>query len=304
MEIFGDYELGARLGSGGMCEVFRAHKLGSDREVALKRLHAAMEEQPEVVDLFLTEADVGVLVYHRNLVHYLDSGEVDGHYWVAMELVDGVDLNKALLKRSDEGVPLDLGVALYIGMELLAGLDHLHQARSPQGRPFDLVHRDVTPDNVFLSRAGEVKLADLGIAKINALDSVTSVLGGMKGKLTFMAPEQVRGERLDGRADQFAAALILYELITGARPFARRDLESDQELAQRVANAEIIPAIKHEPGLPSSLDKALRRALHAKPKKRFDSCGELRDELRVIATDEGLQCGAAELAAWLKQLKI
>jgi len=301
MERFGPFTLHERIGAGGMCEIHRAQRDGEAGVVALKRLHADMEEQPEVLDLFLTEADVAVLLRHPNLVTAFESGEVDGRYYIAMELVDGLDLGRALRLGIARGEIIDLPLAVHIAVEICRGLAHLHQARSPAGRPFDLIHRDVSPENVFLSRSGEVKVADFGLAKLGSLETVTSVYGTIKGKLAYMAPEQIRGDRLDRRTDLFAVALILYELLTGQRPLARREEESDAAHALRVRDADIPRARKLEPELPRALDKLLRRALQRRPWRRLAGCDVFADALddwrRKAAAERGPQHVSSYLAA-------
>ncbi|MBN2357881.1 MAG: serine/threonine protein kinase [Deltaproteobacteria bacterium] len=301
-ERFGPYELIERIGAGGMCEVFRARCDGSDRPVALKRLHRELEQQPAAVDLFLTEADLAVLLRHPNLVNAHDSGEIDGRYYIAMELIDGLDLAHAQLRALERGLAIEVALAVHIATEVCRGLDYLHRATSPAGRPFGLVHRDVSPDNVFLTRQGQVKLADLGIAKLGQLETVTTVVGGVKGKLTYMAPEQVRGEQLDLRTDLFAVALILYELVTGHRPYARREGELDVDLALRVRDASLPAPRKLEPELHPDLDAILRRALQRRPRRRQQSCAELADALESHALMTHAVRGAADVARWVAQL--
>lgn len=282
MERFGPFTLLQRIGAGGMCEVFRARRDGAAGDVALKRLHEEMEQRPDVLDLFLTEADVAVLLHHPNLVDTYESGEVAGHYFITMELVDGLDLGRAQRLGPARGVIVDVPLALHIAAEICRGLAYLHAARSPAGRAFGLVHRDVSPENVFLTRAGEVKVADFGLAKLGALETVTSLYGTVKGKLSYMSPEQMRGDGVDARTDLFAAALILYELVTGHRPYARREEESEAAHALRIRDAVFPRARKLEPTLPRALDRALRRALQRKPKKRFADCSAFAAALDKI----------------------
>lgn len=303
MEQLGPYQLIQRIGSGGMCEVFRARRQGMDHDVALKRLHAEMESQASAVDLFLTEADLGVMLKHPNLVNSLESDEDQGHYYIAMELVDGMDLAKVLRLAAQQAQPLDVPLALYITIQLCTALHYLHNACGPSGRHFGIVHRDVSPENIFVTRAGIVKLADFGIAKIGRLESVTTLLGGVKGKLSYMSPEQIRGEDLDARSDMFSAALILYELLSGVKPYALRSGESDLQQALRVREADILPISKFEPELPVELVQALRQALHKKPKKRFASCEEFSFELENLIVAKNWLRNADDLAGYFAKLK-
>ncbi|MFH1810821.1 MAG: serine/threonine-protein kinase [Pseudomonadota bacterium] len=303
MERLGRYNLIERIGSGGMCDVYRARKDGHREDVALKRLRPEMEAQSKALDLFLTEADISVLLHHPNLVNTLESDEVQGHYYIAMELIDGLDLAHALREGPEQDGIIDTPLALHIAIEACRGLHYLHEACSPSGRHFELVHRDVSPDNIFLTRAGQVKVADFGIAKLGKLESVTSVLGGVKGKIAYMAPEQIRGEHLDGRADLFALALILYEMVTGLRPYALRDGESDLEQALRVRDADIPAASKIYDEVPSELDAILRQALQRKSRKRHDSCEALAFDLENLVVARGWQRSAKDVTALVERLR-
>ena len=295
-EPFGPYELIERIGAGGMCEVFRARRADRSDPIAIKRLHRELEQQPDAVDLFLTEADLAVLLHHPNIINTFESGEVDGRYFIAMELIEGLDVAHAQRRAIERTLPIEVPLAVHIVAEVGRALDYLHHATSPSGRPFGLVHRDVSPDNVFLTQQGQVKLADFGIAKLGQLETVTTVVGGVKGKLTYMAPEQVRGEDLDQRTDLFAAALILYELVTGHRPYARRDGELDVDLALRVRDADIPAPRKLEPELPADLDAILRQALQRKPKKRPADCARLVTALENLALKLHAVRGAGDVA--------
>ena len=303
MQDFGPYKLIKRIGAGGMCEVFRARRQGTNQDVALKRLHREMQDDPAAVDLFLTEADLGVMLRHPNLVNSIESDEADdSRYFIAMELVDGVDLAKLMRLAAQRGRALEPALAVHIIIELCAGLHYLHNACGPTGRHFGIVHRDVSPENVFVTRDGQVKLADFGIAKVGRLESVTTLLGGVKGKLTYMSPEQIRGEDLDARSDMFSAALILYELLSGEKPYGLRDGETELQQALRVREADIMPLYKLEPDLPDELDQALRKALHKKPKKRFDSCEDFSFELENIVVADGWTRDAKDLARYYESL--
>ena len=144
-----------------------------------------------------------------------DSGEAEGRYYIAMEMVDGPDLAEIQRAAYDKGLGIGMGLAIHCCCDALDGLDYVHRATSPSGRPLGIIHRDISPENLFCTRSGVVKVADFGIAKLSGLEGFTSLSVGVKGKLSFMAPEQIRGDPLDGRTDMFAVALILYELTTG-----------------------------------------------------------------------------------------
>ena len=226
IERFGDYVLERPLARGGMAELFVAHHQDSRTPVVVKRLLPEMESRQDVVDLFLTEADIGQLLRHDNVVRVLDAGELDGHYFLVMEYVDGLDADHLLADAWHEKRPIPPGIAVRIAVDALRGLHFAHELRSPQGTRFGLVHRDVSPDNLFVTTSGVTKVADFGIAKLATLEGATQT-GLLKGKLTYMAPEQVQGVPLDGRADGYALALVLYEMLSSSRPFGQRDGESE-----------------------------------------------------------------------------
>ncbi len=305
MEQFGPYLLLRRLAQGGMSEVFVARRLDAPPQstpVVLKRLLQELEARPDVVDMFLTEADVTAMLRHPNIVQVFDSGEADGRYYIAMEMIDGPDLAEIQRAAYEQGLGISMGLAIYCCMQALQGLDYVHKAQSPSGRPLGIIHRDISPENLFCTRAGVVKVADFGIAKLSGLEGFTSLSVGVKGKLSFMAPEQIRGDPLDGRTDMFAVALILYELCTGKRAYTLGAGESEVALMERVRDAEIVKPRKVEKEIPRRLQNAILKALEMKPKNRFKTCGEFAAELQVVARKEMLLAGPADLASLVSQL--
>ena len=287
VELFGDYELTSPLARGGMAELFRAKHRSSGDVVVVKRLLPEMEQRPDIVDLFLTEADVGQLLRHENVVAVKDAGEVDGRYFIAMEYVDGLDAERLLADAWRRQEPIPRRIAFRIAVDALRGLHAAHELRSPQGTMFGLVHRDVSPDNLFITRDGLTKVADFGIAKLASLEGATQA-GLIKGKLTYMSPEQVQGVALDGRADAFSLALVLYEMLSSSRPFAPRDGESEIDTLLRVRRGSVKALRKLEPDLPRSLANVVDKALRGVRFFRFKTCGAFADALEARATDAGL----------------
>jgi len=305
MEQFGEYLLLRRLAQGGMSEVFVARKNGTppdSKPVVLKRLLGELESRPDVVDMFLTEADVTTMLRHPNIVQVFESGEASGRYFIAMELIDGPDLADVQRGSYDRGIGISMALAIHVCRQALMGLDYVHRATSPSGRPLGIIHRDISPENLFCTRAGVVKVADFGIAKLSGLEGFTSLSVGVKGKLSFMAPEQLKGEVLDGRTDLFAVALILYELCTGRRAYQLGPNESEMKLMERVRDADIVKPRKIEEEIPRRLQSAILKALERKPGNRFKTCGEFAEELAVVARKEYLVAGDDELAALLAEL--
>jgi serine/threonine-protein kinase len=273
---FGPFVLEKKLGQGGMAEVFRARVFGAsgfEKVVVIKTLREELLGTPELERMFLEEARLQARLSHRNLVQAHDLGITDGRPWVRLDFVDGVDLSALPL-------PLPVELARFIGAELALGLHALHQARDEAGRELGIVHRDVSRKNVLLSRLGEVRLADFGIARATQLREQTR--GGVrKGTWAYMSPEQVSGRPLSAASDQFSLATLLVELVTGARPF---DGATPLETMDRIRDAAP-PALE---GVQAELVTVLRRALAKEPGERFPSSRALRGALQASgpAADE------------------
>lgn len=287
MEVFGDYELAAPLARGGMAEIFRARHVDTGETVVVKRLLPEMEERQDIVDLFLTEADVGQLLHHENVVAVKDAGEVRGRWYIVMEYIDGLDADRLLADAWRRQEPVPRSVALRIAVDALRGLHSAHELTSPQGNRFGLVHRDVSPDNLFITREGVTKVADFGIAKLASLEGATQA-GLIKGKLTYMSPEQVKGVPLDGRADEFSLALVLYEMLASSRPFAPLEGESEVETLLRVRDGNVRSLGRLEPDLPKPITRVVDKALRSIRWFRHKSCGEFADALEEAAASAGL----------------
>jgi serine/threonine protein kinase len=299
MELFGDYVLERPLARGGMAELFMARHQDGSTPVVVKRLLPEMESRQDVVDLFLTEADIGQLLHHDNVVRVLDAGELDGHYFLVMEFVDGLDADHLLADAWHEKRPIPPAIAVRVAVDALRGLHFAHELRSPQGTRFGLVHRDVSPDNLFVTTSGVTKVADFGIAKLSTLEGATQT-GLLKGKLTYMSPEQVQGVPLDGRADGYALALVLYEMLSSSRPFGQRDGESEIDHLMRVRRGEVRSLARLEPDLPRSVTRSVDKMLRAWRFFRHRSCGAFADALERVAERDGLIASPAEVAAHVR----
>ncbi len=295
-EHFGDYVLEKPLAKGGMAELFVAHHVSTNARVVVKRLLPQMESRQDVVDLFLTEADIGQLLRHPNVVAVVDAGEVAGHYFLVMEFVDGLDADHLLADAWYLKRPIPGPIALRIAVDALRGLQFAHELRSPSGTRFGLIHRDVSPDNLCVTGQGLTKVADFGIAKLSQLEGVTQA-GFLKGKLTYMAPEQVEGRELDGRADGYALALVLYEMLSSTRPNAARAGESEIDHLMRVRRGDFRRLSRIEPTLPRAVTKAVDKMLRTWRMWRFGSCGVFADALERAAADAGALASHADVAA-------
>jgi serine/threonine protein kinase len=288
---FGRYLLFDRIGQGGMAEIFLARReteLGGGKLLVVKLILPTYAERKEFAAMLVEEAKLAASLGHANVVQVFDLGREEGRLFIAMEYVEGFDL-AALLKRcSKEKVPLPTELALHAVSELLAALDYAHKKK--------VVHRDVSPSNVLVSFDGEVKLCDFGIAR--ATDSLRGEQSeAIQGKAGYMSPEHARGETLDGRADVFAAGIILWELLAGRKLYRASDGDL-LELA-RAANVPDLPSR----GLPEEarLHAIVKRALAPGRDDRFATAGEMRGELLAWVTDAKLGKSAIRLGEWLHE---
>ncbi len=283
----GPYRLVRRLGHGGMAEVFEARVYGAsgfEKRVALKTLLSEHRGDADLERLLIEEAKLGARLQHRNVVQVHALGVEDGIYFVAMDFVDGADLGHAM-ERAD--LPVEL--TLLVLEEVALALEHAHALRDDAGRPLGLVHRDVSPSNVLLSRAGEVKLADFGIAKQTKLAETTRA-SIRRGKYAYMSPEQVMGRALGAASDQFGLGVMLVELLAGERPF---DGATPVETMDRIREAAPPTFVDWPP----DLEAIARRCLAREPDDRFPTTRALREALGHARDTR--RASVTELGAWL-----
>jgi serine/threonine protein kinase len=294
----GPYEVVQRIGAGGMAEVYLARRFGAsgwEKTVALKLLRPEHRGRAELERLLISEARLGARFAHPGLVCVHDLALADGIYFVCMDYVDGRDLAALIARRS-----LPRALALSIAEQLAAALAYVHTLTDAAGRPLGLVHRDVSPANVLVSRTGEVKLSDFGIAKSTATGDET--WGRLrKGKYAYMAPEQINGDPLTGAADVFALAVTLHECLLGRRPF---DGENPRDVMEAIRQARLGPT--HDFGdLDDELVALLRQALAREPVQRGDAAGFARSlaaARQVTAVRRGhAAVGAFDLATWVRE---
>jgi len=264
----GPYQLLKRLGQGGMAEVYQGMVYGAsgfEKLVALKLLLPELRGRGEFERLLIEEAKLGARLSHRNLVQVHDLGLDSGTYYVRMDYVDGADLG-SLLRRERPSTEL----ALLIVEEVALALDYVHRFADDSGRPIGLVHRDISPSNILLSRAGEVKLADFGIAKATQLAEITRG-NARKGKYAYMSPEQIEKDRVTPQSDQFSVGVTLMEMCCGRRPY---DGASVMETMDRIRQAEPPELSECSPGLQA----LIRRCLQREPTARFPGADDLRHQ--------------------------
>lgn len=270
-KVFGNFEILSLLGRGGMAEVFRARVLSGPRqgqEVALKRLRSSHAADPASIGQFAREADLTRMLDHPNIVRVLEAGVLGDIYFIVMELVDGRDLGQILRRCRQRKIFLPLDFALFLGKTLLDALAWAHEAKGPDGAPLEIVHCDVSPSNLFVSRTGEIKLGDFGVARARV--GVPSV-EGLQGKPYYVSPE-VLGGILTPEADLWAATVTLYELITLQRPFGG---ETPEEVFESVRQRSFAPPGRLRADVPPALDAIIDRGFSRRRVERFTSAREL-----------------------------
>ena len=269
---------------------------GFEKAVAVKRILPHLADDPSFVQMFEAEARLTALLNHPNIVHIYDFGKVDGQAYIAMEMVDGFDLRALLDLGREAGHPLPPELGLVIAADCAGALEYAHRRRGPDGQPLRLIHRDISPQNILISLEGQTKLTDFGLAKALSLDT-GSLSGMLKGKLAYMAPEQIRGEPLDARTDVFALGAVLYEMLSGGRLYPP-NLPVAQ-LVARVTRAEFTPLDATALGLPAPVVAVATRCLAADPADRFETAAELEAALRGVGVDAGLVSAPGALAEYV-----
>jgi serine/threonine protein kinase len=276
---FGPYELVRRLGSGGMAETYlgvRRGPGGFEQEVCVKRILPAYESDPELVAQFLEEARLAAQLRHGHIAQVVDFGEVAGSHYLALELIDGMDLRTLLRRLRERNGRLEPPLAVHVGLELAEALDFAHR---PERARSAVIHRDVSPSNVLLSRAGEVYLTDFGIAR--ALGSKRRTESGVvRGKVPYMAPEYAMHGHFDARSDLFSVGVVLYEALAGRRPF---DGVTDLDTLTRIKEGRHDRLDAVRPDTPPELVSIVERLIHPHAEERLQSAGELVEALGAIS---------------------
>ena len=296
---FGKYLLLDRVSVGGMAEVFKAKAFGVEgfeKILAIKRILPSMIEDEDFIEMFIDEAKIAGQLNHANVCQIFELGRFDRAHYIAMEYISGKDLLQimSVFQRRQETFPLT--VAGFIVAKLCEGLDYAHRKRDPGGNELNIIHRDVSPQNVIVSFEGEIKLIDFGIAKARYRSSKTAA-GVLKGKFGYMSPEQVRGMNLDRRSDIFALGTLLYEMVAGIRLFVG---ESDFSTLEKVRNVDVSPPTRYNPGIPPELERIIMKALARTPETRYQWANELQEELQAFMLMQKPLMTTKRLAAWMK----
>ncbi len=300
MASHGRYTILGKLADGGMAEIFLAVQHGAEgfeKTVVLKRILTQYSADPQFRNMLLDEAHISMSLQHGNVVQVLDLGVAAGRYFLALELVDGWDLEKILQRTHAAGMVWPAALGLYVVAEVCRGLAYAH-GKARDGKPLGIVHRDISPNNVLLSGEGEVKVADFGIAKAQRKREQTAA-GVIKGKVAYMSPEQALGGAVDRRSDIFSVGSLLYRTMTDRLPFeANNDLES----LMRVQKAEFTPPREVRPTLNESVSGIILRAMRLLPSERYQGADEMLADVERVLRTEFQSAGQSELKAWLEQL--
>ncbi len=279
MSQFGNYTLLDRLATGGMAEIYRARYVGAagvTKPVVIKRILPHYAGDQSFTTMFVNEARIAATLSHGNIAQVFDFGELDGEYFLVMEYVPGQPLSKVLERAKGKGLfALPPPFAVLIAMEICQGLHYAHTRRDEHGRPLNIVHRDVSPQNVIVSYEGQVKLVDFGIAKARNARKGAEAAEAAQGKFNYFAPEQVRGEPLDARTDVFAVGVVLYEMLCGERPFEGKLMK----VLEKIAKGEYRRPREVNPDLPSGLEPIVTRALAPEKSARYQSAEALQEAL-------------------------
>ena len=275
---FGPYELIKLLAVGGMAEIYLAKATGIsgfEKYVALKVIHPNYSQDEHFIEMLVEEAKIAVHLTQPNIVQIFDLGRIGDVRYIAMEYVDGPDLYHIMRTITSVGERVDFDQAAFLALEICAALDYAHRCTDQMGQALRIIHRDVSPQNIIVSRAGEVKLADFGIAKATVRARQTAV-GVIKGKYYYMSPEQAWGDTIDHRTDLFSTGVVLYEVIVGQMLYLEEDLGA---LLDRVRKADIAPPSSLRPDVPPELERIVMKAVALRPEDRYQSAYDFQTAL-------------------------
>jgi eukaryotic-like serine/threonine-protein kinase len=298
------YTITERLDQGGMAEVFLgvAESLqGFKKNVAIKRILPSLTRNQKFVAMFLDEAKLSLFLQHANIVQVFDIGQSDNSYFLVMEYVNGCNLRALLDRLSDRGQRIRVAEAIYLMLEACKGLSYAHTCENPEnGEPLHIVHRDVSPPNILISKNGEVKLVDFGLAKANSQIESTDP-GVVKGKFSYLSPEAASGLDIDQRADVFAVGILLWEMLTNRRLFLG---DSDYQTVELVRQARIPSLAAINPEIEPELEGIIRKALERDPDRRYQTAADLGDALAQYLFSRRMKVTARDIAALVRDTQI
>ena len=290
-----------RIATGGMAEIWLARQdgpAGFAKDIVIKRILPHLADDDKFIEMFLDEARLAAQLSHPNIGQIFDLGEVDGSYFIAMEYIDGVDLADVVERATELGHPVPPAVAARIVAEVSMALDYAHNYTTRDGEALQLVHRDISPQNILLTRTGIPKVVDFGVAKAANRQHKTQT-GAVKGKLSYMSPEQISGQPLDGRSDLFALGVVLYELVTCRRPFGH---ESELLAVTAILNEQPPSPRTIVDGVPEELEEVIFKALSKDAADRYDSARDMQLALERVLQDAGAVLSSRDVEEYLEDL--
>ena len=297
MTRIGPYLLTRKIAQGGMAELFLADYLREDgfrKTVAVKKVLPHLADNRDFIDMFIREARLAALLQHPNVVQIADFGKIKNAYFIAMEYVNGKNLSEIMgeLKR---GLPVDM--AVFLILKISSGLHYSHSRKDDKtGQPLNIIHRDISPQNILISMNGEVKLSDFGISKATSEPSLTQA-GVIKGKLSYLSPEQALGQEANHQVDIYALGLVFYEILSGSRLYR---FSNDIEAIRTIPQMTIPPIITRRPDIPQGLNDIVMRCLEKSTAKRYQSAQELNEALLRLKNHLGITYDASDLAMFMR----
>ncbi len=298
---FGKYSLLNRIAVGGMAEVFLARQEGLEgfeKTICIKRIRPHLSSQPNFVQMFLNEAKLAAQLNHPNIVQIYDLGRVNDSYFIAMEYISGRDMSRIIPKAEKAGISFPMIYAMRIASNVCEGLYFAHTKGDAYGNPLNIVHRDITPENILVSFSGTVKIVDFGIAKANTQLEQTRA-GEIKGKLSYMSPEQCMGHQLDARSDIFSFGSVIYEWVTGYKLFTG---ENEMAILKSIIDGKIYPPSYFKEDVPEAVERILMKALDKDKNKRYQSAWEMQFDIDTYLAQSEFTPSNIHLSNFLKQI--
>jgi tRNA A-37 threonylcarbamoyl transferase component Bud32 len=293
----GPYRLREKIAQGGMAELYKADYLRQDgfrRSMAIKRVLPHLAENQDFINMFIREARLAALLQHPNIVQIFDFGKIQNAYFIAMEYIDGMNLGQ-IMARLKTGLPVDM--AIFLAIKISLGLEYSHKRKDDEtGQPLGIVHRDISPQNILVSYQGEVKISDFGISKANTEPSLTQA-GVIKGKLSYLSPEQALGQPVDQQSDIYALGLVLYEILTAKRVC---HFDSDIEAIRTIPEMVIAPLIDVRPDIPLELSQVIMKALEKSKTSRYRDARGLHDDLLRLKAKLQIPYDASDLSNFMR----
>lgn len=298
---FGKYILLEKIATGGMAQLFKAKIVGIEgfeKLIAIKTILPHFSKEKELITSFIDEAKLAALLNHQNIVQIYDFGNIEDSYFISMEYLYGKDLRAVWTRSKEQEKPLPLEHALYITSRVCAGLAYAHELRDFQGKALNIIHRDISPQNIFVTYQGDVKILDFGIAKAASQSTITQ-FGMIKGKIAYMSPEQAAGKPIDQRSDIFSTGILLYELVTNIRMFTG---ESTMQILTRVRDAQFDSPEIVVGGLHSKVYGIINRALAKEPDERYQLAADMLADIEECMMELSLRPTSRALGYYMREL--